>query len=52
MTLSPDFKWGKLNYDYTIDINPPFTDTVDEMMMLLSVFCANYLRKKRRQRAG
>ena len=52
MTLSPDFKWGKLNYDYTIDINPPFTDTVDKMMMLLSVFCANYLRKKRRQRAG
>ena len=52
MTLTPDFKWGKLNFDYTIDINPQFTDTVDEMMMLLSVFCANYLRKKRAQKAG
>jgi hypothetical protein len=52
MTLTPDFKWGKLNYDYNIDINPQFTDTVDEMMMLLSIFCANYLRKKRAAKAG
>jgi hypothetical protein len=52
MTLTPDFKWGKLNYDYSIDVNPQFADTVDEMMMLLSVFCANYLRKKRAAKAA
>lgn len=52
MTLIPDFKWGKLNYDYVIEVNPQFADIVDEMMMLLSVYCANYLRKKRRQKAA
>ena len=52
MTLIPDFNWGKLNYDYVIEINPNFAGAVDEMMMLLSVYCANYLRKKRRRRAG
>ena len=52
LTLIPDFNWGKLNYDYEIEINPDFQNQVDEMMMLLSVYCANYLRRKRRQRAG
>lgn len=50
ITVTQQFEWRKFNYDYYIEVNPQCTDIADEMMMLLAVYCANYLRSKRRQR--
>jgi hypothetical protein len=52
LTLTPDFNWGKLNYDYIVEINEPTADKVNETMILLAVYCANYLRKKKKAAAA
>lgn len=52
LTLIPDFDWGKFNYNYEIEISLDFKDEMDEMMILLAVYCANYVRRKKRQKAA
>ncbi len=52
LTLIPDFNWGKFNYDYEIEVNPAFQNEIDEMKILLAVYCANYVRRKKRQRGA
>ena len=49
VTLIPDFNWGKFNYDYEVEINPDFAKETNEMMILLAVYCANYIRRKKRK---
>lgn len=42
--LTPDYKWSKWHYDFKIDINPEFKQTVDETLVLLSVYSVLYLK--------
>jgi hypothetical protein len=41
LVLRPDFNWKSTYYNYTIEANPDFE--VNEMLVLLAVYCSNYL---------
>ncbi|ADB36124.1 hypothetical protein [Spirosoma linguale] len=43
MAAETDFKWSKLNFDYTIETSPKFDNFSNEKLLLLTVLhCINY----------
>lgn len=43
MIITPDYKWTKWHYDFKIDINPNYTDSIDETLILLAAYSALYM---------
>jgi hypothetical protein len=43
LALHPHLKWKSGNYDYTVEINPDFQNQVDETLILIATYCANYI---------
>lgn len=43
MALHPDFKWKSGHYDYDVEINPDFQNQTDETLILIALYCANYI---------
>ena len=42
LTLHPHLKWKLQNYEYDIKINPDFQNQINETLMLIALYCANY----------
>lgn len=43
IALRPHMKWTTGTCNYTIDINPDFQNQVDETLILMATYCANYI---------
>jgi hypothetical protein len=43
IALHPHLRWKTGNYEYTLDINPDFMNQTDETLILIAVYCANYI---------
>jgi hypothetical protein len=47
LALKPHYAWKTGNYDYTVEINPDFQNQVDEKLILIATYCANYIMAMR-----
>jgi hypothetical protein len=43
IALKPDYKWNSGHHEYVIEVNPDFQNQVDETLVLMAVYCANYM---------
>jgi hypothetical protein len=43
LALRPHIKWSTGNYEYDIEINPDFQNQIDETLILIAAYCANYI---------
>ncbi len=43
VALRPHLKWKTGHYDYTVEMNPDFQNEVDETLILIATYCANYV---------
>jgi hypothetical protein len=43
IALKPHIKWNSGHYDYEVDINPDFQNQADETLILIAVYCSNYV---------
>lgn len=41
--FTPDYKWKKGHYDFKIDVNPYFSDVIDEALILIATYGILYL---------
>ena len=41
--FTPDYKWKKGHYDFKIEVNPDFADSIDEGLVLVSTHAVLYL---------
>jgi hypothetical protein len=42
IALMPHLNWKSGNYTYTVEVNPDFQNQVDETLILITTYCANY----------
>jgi hypothetical protein len=52
LALRPHLKWKTGHYDYTVEINPDFQNQVDETLLLIATYCANYIMAMMHAAAG
>ena len=52
LALHPHVQWKSGNYEYDIEINPDFQNVVDETLILIAVYCANYIMAMMNGSAG
>ena len=43
LALRPHIKWSTGNYEYDIEVNPDFQNQIDETLILIATYCANYI---------
>jgi hypothetical protein len=43
LALHPHIQWKSGVYEYDVEINPDFQSVVDETLILIGVYCANYI---------
>jgi hypothetical protein len=43
VALRPHSNWKTCHCDYTVEINPDFQNEVDETLILIATYCANYI---------
>ncbi|MBL7814084.1 MAG: hypothetical protein JNL70_03685 [Saprospiraceae bacterium] len=42
LIITPDYKWTQGHYDFKIDVNPHFTEQIDETLVLIAVYSVLY----------
>ncbi len=43
IALRPHMKWKAGHYEYDVEINPDFQNQADETLILIGLYCANYI---------
>jgi hypothetical protein len=43
IALQPHLNWKSGNYHYKVEVNPDFQNQVDETLILIATYCANYI---------
>lgn len=43
LIFTSDYKWKKGHYDFKIDVNPHFTEQIDETLVLIATYSVLYL---------